>query len=553
MKSKSVLTLLFFAAAPAAALLLRIYVFNHSDALVTPKIVTPKTAPAHEKAEEPVAQETAAQTSFVPLLATETLIGTAAFDFDGDGLDDQIAAVHKAGLPEIFLIAGLYNPNLNSYVRAAEIATEVTKTRTFSYSGIDMTGDHRMALVYQGEKRDGGSVLALYHCQKSGGKTEVVPIGTFSSDGTIFIQQTERSESYELSQTKGESFAVWVYSSDSGKSDSTDTASVSQIQTEYRWSEREQKYIQSKRLNIAGSSLAAKELSRIQNGNLETFAKFLTGLWYKTSEAGGSPRYIHFNYGEREVIFLSEDTEGVYSWEDGNLRRGGMYLTAVNTIIPSMKRRFDIGLAGVNEVRILVHDNVGMIIKENNQWDGIYRKLSFQTTFGEAKTVSLSDTIKKELTAGQAWLDGQGNRIVFSEKSFKVSGAAEEYGVFVTDDIGQFAVIQFRSQSAQPVFGDAYSMSLTRIRSFSRRCALLPTRVILQTAAGLRCRKRRTGDGCNREARFKGSPFPAPLRAATVRNTVLKICLGREDFSSQYVRNSGEYEELRLLRKKIMV
>ena len=94
-----------------------------------------------------------------------------------------------------------------------------------------MTGDHRMALVYQGEKRDGGSVLALYHCQKSGGKTEVVPIGSFSSDGTIFIQQTERSESYELSQTKGESFAVWVYSSDSGKSDSTDTASVSQIQT----------------------------------------------------------------------------------------------------------------------------------------------------------------------------------------------------------------------------------------------------------------------------------------------------------------------------------
>ena len=469
MKSKSVLTLLFFAAAPAAALLLRIYVFNHSDALVTPKIVTPKTAPAHEKAEEPAAQETAAQTSFVPLLATETLIGTAAFDFDGDGLDDQIAAVHKAGLPEIFLIAGLYNPNLNSYVRAAEIATEVTKTRTFSYSGIDMTGDHRMALVYQGEKRDGGSVLALYHCQKSGGKTEVVPIGTFSSDGTIFIQQTERSESYELSQTKGESFAVWVYSSDSGKSDSTDTASVSQIQTEYRWSEREQKYVQSKRLNIAGSSLAAKELSRIQNGNLETFAKFLTGLWYKTSEAGGSPRYIHFNYGEREVIFLSEDTEGVYSWEDGNLRRGGMYLTAVNTIIPSMKRRFDIGLAGVNEVRILVHDNVGMIIKENNQWDGIYRKLSFQTTFGEAKTVSLSDTIKKELTAGQAWLDGQGNRIVFSEKSFKVSGAAEEYGVFVTDDIGQFAVIQFRSQSAQPVFGDAYSMSFLPKSSASKR------------------------------------------------------------------------------------
>ena len=460
MKSKSVLTLLVFAAAPAAAFLLRIYIFNHSDTIVTPKTVTPKTSSAHEKpTEQAPAQETSVLTSFVPLLATESLISTAAFDFDGDGLDDQIAAVHKAGLPTIFLIAGLYNPELNSYVRSAEIATEIVKTRTFSYSGIDMTGDHRMALVYQGEKRDGGSVLALYHCRKSDGKAEIIPIGSFSSDGTIFIQQTERSESYELSQTKGESFAVWVYSSNAGAADTADAASISQIQTEYRWSEREQKYIQSKQLNIAGSSLAAKELSRIQNGNLETFANFLTGLWYKTSGAGGSPRYIHFNYGEREVIFLSEDTEGVYSWENSNLRRGGMYLTAVNTIIPSIKRRFDIGLSDVNEVRILVHDNVGMIIKENNQWDGMYRKLSFQTTFGEIKEMSFSDTVKKELATGQEWSDGQGNRIIFSEKSFKVLGAAEEYGVFVTDDIGQFAVIQFRSQAAQSLFGEAYSMT----------------------------------------------------------------------------------------------
>ena len=136
MKSKSVLTLLVFAAAPAAAFLLRIYIFNHSDTIVTPKTVTPKTSSAHEKpTEQAPAQEASVLTSFVPLLATESLISTAAFDFDGDGLDDQIAAVHRAGLPTIFLIAGLYNPELNSYVRSAEIATEIVKTRTFSYSG----------------------------------------------------------------------------------------------------------------------------------------------------------------------------------------------------------------------------------------------------------------------------------------------------------------------------------------------------------------------------------------------------------------------------------
>ena len=133
--------------------------------------------------------------------------------------------------------------------------------------------------------------------------------------------------------------------------------------------------------------MAARELSRIQNGNVDTFGQFLNGLWYKTNNSSSTPSYIYFNYDDREVIFLSDDTEGVYSWEESSLRRSGIYLTTVNSIISSMKRRFDIMLTGINEVSVHVHDNVGMIIKESNQWDGTYKKMSFQNTFGETKTV----------------------------------------------------------------------------------------------------------------------------------------------------------------------
>ena len=184
----------------------------------------------------------------------------------------------------------------------------------------------------------------------------------------------------------------------------------------------------------------------------------MTGLWYKTTSEGMNPLYIHFNYDTKEVIFLSEDTEGVYSWEDSNLRRSGIYLTAVNMIIPSMKRRFDISLTGINEVRILVHDNVGMIIKENNQWDGIYHKLSFQTTFGETKSVSAAEKMEKELRDGSPWTDGNGNNFVFTGNTFRISGNTEENGIFAMGDVGQFTVIQFRSAVSPSMLSGSYSI-----------------------------------------------------------------------------------------------
>ena len=152
MKSKSAVVIASAAAVLAVVILLRIFVFKHSAAVLTPKIVTPIASNSRDasKSKSEMLSDSASLTSFVPLLATETLISTTVFDFDGDNFDDQVAAVHKAGSQNIFLIVGLYNPSTNSYIRAAEISTEVSKTRTFSYAGIDMTGTHRTALVYQG-------------------------------------------------------------------------------------------------------------------------------------------------------------------------------------------------------------------------------------------------------------------------------------------------------------------------------------------------------------------------------------------------------------------
>ncbi len=457
-KKLALVTLLTVIVVLLGVFAIRFIFFHNEYGNIRPVVVNPTSEEnsSEESTLQAQTNDTDIHTSFIPLLPTETLMDTLTIDFDGDTLDDQIIAIRKANSPNLFLIVGLYNPNTNSYERSAEISTEISKIRTFSYTGIDMIGDHRMALVYQGVKSNGDSVMQIFICTKKRGFVEVQNIGNFSSDGTIFIQQSERSDAYELSQAKGKSHIVWVYSSDKDDDRNSSTAGVSQVQTEYRWNEEQQKFVQARTFRITGSRAAAKELARIQNGTVETFAKFLNGLWYKTS-AAASPSYIYFNYDSKEVIFLSDDTEGVFTWEDSSLRRSGIYLTTVNSIISSMKRRFDIMLTGVNEVYVHVHDDIGLVIKESNQWDGTYKKISFQSTFGEENKTSLDSEYLSALKKS-VWVDDDGKKYVFGENEFSLNDGSEEIkGLFVTDSVGSFPVIQIRSPYEQSL-NQSYSM-----------------------------------------------------------------------------------------------
>lgn len=451
-----------------AASLLVFFAVNHfvsgrNDKNVLPQVITPLSSGDSDSFlnEENSLSDGTSQTSFVPLFPTETLMSTLSIDFDGDAFDDQIVVVRKSGSPYLFLIVGLYNSETNSYERSAEISTEISKIRTFSYNGIDMVGNHRMTLVYQGIKNDGDQVLNMYNCRRRRGNVEISSIGSFSSDGTIFIQRAERSDAYELSQSQGRSYTVWVYSSDRNEEHNSALDGITQIQTEYSWNPESQAYVQTNQIRVTGNRLAARELSRIQNGNLETFVHFLNGLWYKTSNDSANPYYIYFDYDSKEIILLSDDTEGVYVWEDSSLRRSGIYISTVNSIISSMKRRFDIMLTDVNEVYIHVRDDVGnMPVKESNQWDGTYKKMSFQNVFGDTKEIPVSAEYENVLVSSKTWIDDERNVFTFEDNGYRLqTQSGEEQGIFAVQTVGDFSVIQFRCKEGETVLQNAYVMS----------------------------------------------------------------------------------------------
>ena len=185
------------------------------------KIVTPKGGQESEADTEADHQTSGFNSenfdTFITLYQSETLINTLTIDFNNDGYDDEVITVRRLGSDVFTIIPGLFNPETAEYDRLDDIPTDISKIRTFSLSGMDLTGDHRNALIYQGVADDENYVMQLFLWEEAAGQPqggELVKIGDFTSDGTIFIQQIERSDSYQLSLSRGESFSVWVYESE---------------------------------------------------------------------------------------------------------------------------------------------------------------------------------------------------------------------------------------------------------------------------------------------------------------------------------------------------
>lgn len=394
-------------------------------------------------------------TSFIQLSNGETLVGTLEMDIDGDGADDQINMVKTSSSPYVVLIVGLYNPKTGTYTRSNYLATQITQMKTFACTSLDVLGNHKNCLVYQGVTDSGNVVLKIFEGSRSRNEEFLLKlIGDFEADGTIFIQQTPRSESYELSQSKGASFPVWVYASEQ-KSLGSDSAQLDQIQTMYEWSEEEHAYIATRTLRVSGNRVAAKELARIQDGTVATFGKFLDGLWYKTENTGSNIRYISFDYANAEIIFEYEDSEEVYSWLKSTLRRNGIYFSAVNKSIENLQRRFDISLVNIDEIKIKLQDDVRMLINESTQWDGNYKKFTAKEPSKNIPTAQ--DECIARLIEQENWETTDHTVLKFSESNYVATGKTSyDSGRFTTNEITGSTLIQFRSVHETPFFKGSY-------------------------------------------------------------------------------------------------
>lgn len=436
---------------------------NHDDkdkSLTRAKIIAPKTSVSDDSDSEnnDVFFESEKYETFVPLYSGETLISTLTVDLNNDGDDDEVIIIRKANTPFLYLVAAIIDSDTGVYKRLEPIQTQFTKTKTFSYNGMDITGEHKTALIYQGLADNGNYVMKIYHCHTVDGEPQLVNIGDFSCDGTVFIQQVDRSDAYALSLAEGKSYSVWVYKSEKAASDNQKVQN--QIQQEYKWNAITKKYELSQEIKVAASRLVAKELSRIQDGTVETFAGFLDGLWYKTSNDDGDIRYLFFNYKDSEIIQLYKDIQEVYEWGDNRLRHNGMYINSVNADIMNLHRHFDVALVGIDEISVKLRDDINLNINEKPLWDGQYKKMSMQSNFIESDKDSDMKIFVRELKKGPSWSSFDSMMtIVFDDCTYTLqTNDVTESGVYVTQNVGNYNVIQFRSDSEMSYLSENYSI-----------------------------------------------------------------------------------------------
>ncbi len=431
---------------------------KHADSgepqIIMPRTVIPENANRDAEAAQTDAYEDdeTFMTSLIPLRANEMLIGTLSTDFNNDGHDDQINAVKQSGNSSIILLVGIYNPNTQTYRRAAEIDTGIVQVSAFSYTAMDVTGDHRTALIYSGTASGGGTIMKIFRGVTRGGQFALSTIGDFASDGTIFIQQLDRYDSYDQNLSQGASFPVWVYSSD-GDAESSD-----QLQTMYTWNAAVGRYVRQSETRVTGTKLESEEINRILDGNADTFTEFLHGMWYKTSNTDEGIRYLHFNANAHEITFLLNDTGESYTWVESSVHRNGIYLTAINSSISNLTRRFDISLTGVDEIKLTLQDDVRMIISEGTLWDGQYKKLGQGTAVA---VLHQSETAEDRICqSGCVWQAGDGTAVTFSSGSYTAqNGGYADHGQTAFTSVKNRDIVQFRSDTDSAFFNGFYLIS----------------------------------------------------------------------------------------------
>ncbi|HPX25821.1 MAG TPA: pallilysin-related adhesin [Treponemataceae bacterium] len=394
-------------------------------------------------------------TSLIPLLVDEILINAISFDFNSDGYEDQIIAVKKANNPHLVIVTGLYNPNRMTYERFFQYQTKISQSKTFSLSVMDLTGSQTNNLIYTGFTDLNESVLEAFTLTPNPAGYELTQIISLYSEGTILIQQAQPKGGVLYEQAEALTYPIMVYSTEI----TADKDTFDQLQTIYVWSDLEQAYIKGTETRVPGKKIEAKELSKIQDGTIESFAGFLTGLWALSTHSGLSTQYLFFDYAAKEIIFSQENTQEVYSWVNSTLRRNGVYLSTVNTSISNLTRYFDISLVSLDEVKIKINDDVGMVINSDTLWDGVYKKVQQKNIQSSNTEPSKGKELLSELENNEFWKVMEADTISFNRGTYSFfSGSIVETGIYSQKTVNGKHLIQIRSDAQTSLFGGFYSI-----------------------------------------------------------------------------------------------
>ncbi|HOX13202.1 MAG TPA: pallilysin-related adhesin [Spirochaetia bacterium] len=357
---------------------------------------------------EGASEERARTVSEIPTASNEILLDVYSFNLDSDQEDEQILVVRRTDDPSglLRLIVADYLPGGRSWVRAWEGSTAVTKVRTLQILVKDVVGDHIPNIIAVGMNDRGEQAVSIFWrtppSREYRSPLFYTKICEVSGD-SVTIEETERPESYKLGQTNAETWPVTVHHRDPESENFLD-----QIRETWEWNFTRKAYERVLVERIPGAQIERQLVTRILDGTVETFQRYLEGIWYRASADPRAPgsQFVIFDPREKTLSFFSDNVMEPYQWEDSHPTRYGIFIGSRSSAVKTLRRLIDVELTGHEAVSLRIFQDIRLKADVTEQWNGTYRKMNSELASSFRKVTPVTQPRSAPLSGRYRGLDG---------------------------------------------------------------------------------------------------------------------------------------------------
>jgi hypothetical protein len=418
----------------------------------------------------------------------EIVIAVLNIEAERGPVPEQFAAYRRraeaGGLVYVSCIK--YDDKSGGYNRAWDSPTAASRPETVSLFTQDIIGDRNNCIIITGMNNRNEHTLTVFRRDP-----RIAPNQAFSKiaelriDGSIIIQEKERSLAYQQGIANGSSFTIAAYGHDAESANILD-----QLETTYVYNPSSGQYERSAVTRIPGSQIEQRRLRELLSGVPGVFETFINDLWYYVSPQGtlDSKQYLYFDPAGREIIFFGDELQQIFHWQNSSRTRYGLYIASQNISISTLRRFIDIELESLDSIRLRVFEDVQLKITVSASWDGSYRR---------AGTMAMQEEGPSVKPAIDALYDSSWGRLQFhntGEYTLNSSGSVRK-GRYVFFRIAKQDLLELRpDQASGPSDRMVYSvdsageaaLSLSRVRLGAAGIQnLLEGQITLTPASGL--------------------------------------------------------------------
>jgi hypothetical protein len=400
----------------------------------------------------------------VPLDPDESLIFVLDTNLDLDTTDEQVLVLKPHGSAEepITIAVVDFDSVRGAYSRTWENPTRATNIRTFTIAFNDLVGDHNLEIVCRGMTSKGELTLDVFRKtpSPSGLGLYFTSICQIVTNGSIDIEEVERSEGYRLGQKNGPSFPIFAYTQDQDSENLLDL-----VKQSYYWQYQQNRYVPSSVEKLPGAEIEEQQLAELfASLELEPFEDYLAGPWYLASSET-KDQLLLFLPAERKINIFAGDVQEIYDWERSfRSLTSRLLIFANNESINTITKRIMVEIKSSNTIDVTI---LGVGAERWDRSEGRYVKLSEELqqdlVTHHREGVSLS-----ELELSGLYRSDEGTEIIFEPPHFTwIEQDRQLSGGFTVFTLDQ-DILSLKTLDANGLFSEEMTFAVEQVVKIER-------------------------------------------------------------------------------------